>query len=264
MNFVNNEELRVQKKFLNKGYYIFNIKDKKNLTRIKKSIIKISKEWLKKKYKKKNQNFTLDNTHNEISIKDLNSYRLYVYEKINSYKWFSKAYFSLGKRYLEMICGNELVMQKKCNLSIQLPNDDSSTLPLHSDVWVGDSEYEIVLWLPLVDCYRTKSMFILPTDKNNKFSKKFFKYKSTNKLFTAVKPHLKWLKIDYGQGLLFTQNIMHGNVANSEKGTRWSFNCRFKAIFSPYRDKSIGVFFKPITMKPVTKLGMSYKYPNEK
>ena len=264
MNFINKEESKVSKSFIKKGFFIFDIKDKKNLNRIKKTIVKISKDWINKKYKKKIKNFSLDKTHELIKVKDLNSFRLHVYEKINSYKWFSQAYFSIAKKYLYIVCGNELVMQKKCNLSIQLPKDDSSILPLHSDVWVGDSEYEIVFWLPLVNVYNTKSMFILPNEINNKFAKKFFKYKSSDKLFRAVKPNLKWLKIDYGQGLLFTQNIMHGNVENQETETRWSFNCRFKAIFSPYRDKRIGIFFKPITMKPVTKLGMLYKYPNEK
>ena len=44
---------------------------------------------------------------------------------INSYSDFRKKYFSLEKK-LYTIVGNELVMQNKVNLSIQLPNDDSS------------------------------------------------------------------------------------------------------------------------------------------
>ena len=42
---------------------------------------------------------------------------------------------------LETIVGNELAMQLRVNLSIQLPGDDSSLLPLHSDVWSGDSQF---------------------------------------------------------------------------------------------------------------------------
>ena len=44
----------------------------------------------------------------------------------------------------------------------------SLLLPLHSDVWSGDSPYEIVVWLPLVNCFGTKSMFILPPNKYHK------------------------------------------------------------------------------------------------
>ena len=64
------------------------------------------------------------------------------------------------------------MMQRNINLSIQFPNDKGSLLPVHSDVWSGDSPYEINLWLPLVDCYRTKSMYLLPQKKYNKFEKR--------------------------------------------------------------------------------------------
>ena len=43
-----------------------------------------------------------------------------------------------------------------------MPNDDSSLLPVHSDTWAGDSPFEIVMWIPLVNCNKTQSMFILP------------------------------------------------------------------------------------------------------
>ena len=51
------------------------------------------------------------------------------------------------QKFLDMIVGNELVMQKSINLSIQLPNDDSSLLPIHADVWSGDSPFEVVAWV---------------------------------------------------------------------------------------------------------------------
>jgi len=41
-------------------------------------------------------------------------------------------------------------------------------------------------------------------------------------------------------------------------------NCRFKSLFSPYKDKKIGEFFEPITMRPVTKVAMNYKLPSVK
>ena len=31
-----------------------------------------------------------------------------------------------------------------------------------------NSSYEIVIWIPLVDCYKTKSMYILNFDKTNR------------------------------------------------------------------------------------------------
>ena len=64
-----------------------------------------------------------------------------------------------------------MAMQNSINLSIQLPNDKSSLLAIHADTWSGDS-FEVAVWLPLVDVYKTKSMYILPA-KYYKFLKIF-------------------------------------------------------------------------------------------
>ena len=152
-------------------------------------------------------------------------------------------------------------MQQKINLSIQLPKDSSSLLPLHSDTWSGDSPFETVVWLPLVDCYKTKTMYIIPPNKMSFVNNKLNKNISTDILFSKIKKHVKWIDIKYGQMLIFNQNLPHGNIVNKEKETRWSFNCRFKSIFAPYGDKKIGEFFEPITLKPASKIGMIYKYP---
>ena len=162
MKFSNDKEKRIQKKFIRNGYIIFDIDQKKNLNLIRKRIIEYSLTWFKKNsIKIRNKNSLLDETHKYLNTKMLNDFRLYIYEKINNSKDFQKIYYNIGKKYIDLLCGNELVMQKKCNLSIQFPNDDSSLLPLHADVWSGDSEYELVFWLPLVNVYKTKSMYIL-------------------------------------------------------------------------------------------------------
>ena len=83
----------------------------------------------------------------------------------------------LPEESLFTLVGNELMMQKNINLSIQFPDDKSSLLPIHSDVWSGDSPFEINLWIPLVDCFKTKSMYILE-QKDYEFLKKNSKRKN--------------------------------------------------------------------------------------
>ena len=43
-------------------------------------------------------------------------------------------YIMMSPEYLDILLGNELSMQLRVNLSVQLPKDNSSLLPLHSDV----------------------------------------------------------------------------------------------------------------------------------
>ena len=183
------------------------------------------------------------------------------YNSINQQDWFIENYFQIGKDYLEVICGNELAMQRKVNLSIQLPNDDSSLLPIHSDVWSGCSAYEVVLWIPLVNVFKTKSMFILPKKINENIYKNFNVFKDSKSLQKKIDNKIKWLNIKFGQGLIFAHHIMHGNKINLTNETRWSFNCRFKSLMSPYDKKGVAETFFPVLIRPATKNGLKYEHP---
>ena len=154
-------------------------------------------------------------------------------------------------------------MQSRVNLSIQLPQDNSSLLPVHADTWSGDSPFEVVVWLPLVDCFRTKSMYLLPPKASEKLSSNFKIHTqgTSEKLFNEIKNEVHWIKINYGEVLVFNQSFPHGNRVNQESETRWSMNCRFKGLFTPYSDKKIGEFFEPITLRPVSKIAMNYRLP---
>jgi len=260
--FLSDFDKKLSKDFLNQGYIIRPVKEINLLKKISNTIVQNSSRILKKKLNNPAKWF--NDTHKSVSPEKLNNFRLSLYKAINKEKFFRQSYFNLAQTYIESLVGNELVMQNRVNLSIQLPNDSSSLLPLHSDTWSGDSPFEIVVWLPLVDCYKTKSMFILDPKKSSKFYRDFNNNgsKSSNQIFNKIKKDLKWIDVKYGEVLLFNQSLPHGNVINQEKSTRWSMNCRFKSLFSPYGDKKLGEFFEPITVRPATEVGIAYKEPS--
>jgi len=254
----------IEKRYLKMGYIIERVEKKIALEYItnflKKNLLKILKK------KKKNINsFSFNNLHNFITIQDLNEVRLTLFKEMNSEKKFRDNFFKLAKNTLYSTVGNELAMQNNINLSIQMPNDDSSLLPLHSDTWDGDSPFETVLWLPLVNCFKTKSMFLLNSNRYENFKKiyKKKKVKSVSNLHNSLKKDLNFIKINYGNFLLFNQNLPHGNVVNKTKETRISLNCRFKGLFTPYAQKKLGGFFSPISLRPASKIGLEYKFPGE-
>ena len=257
MNYISKSEKKISNEFLKKGYLIFDINKLRNLKKIKNYI----SGYIKKKIHK---DATIEQLHKYISPSNLNELRMQLYSKMNSKTDFLKNYYELGKEYLDIICGNELAMQRKVNFSIQLSNDDSSILPLHSDVWSGCSPFEVVLWIPMVNCSKSSSMYILSKNDNDEFYSKIKYFNDVNKLEKKVLKKAKFLKIDYGQGLIFQHQMMHGNIVNKEKNTRISFNCRFKSVFSPYGSKSIGETFVPINLKPSSILGMRYNEPKIK
>jgi len=261
--FVTKSENNLYKKYLKDGYIIADIKNIKSLDWIKQFYLSFIKDYFKKDFSTKD---LLNNFHKLIKIKDLNSFRLKLIQEINKDKNFRKNYFNVASIFLYEIVGNELAMQNRVNLSIQLPGDKSSLLDVHADTWSGDSPFESVVWLPLVDCFKTKSMFILPALKYKKFIKllQSSKFRNSADLFPKIKNDVKWLKINYGQILIFNQCLPHGNLVNKEKETRWSMNCRFKSIFTPYGDKKLGEFFEPISLKAASKFAMNYKLPKIK
>ena len=80
-------------------------------------------------------------------------------------------------------------------------------------------------------------------------------------LYTAVEPEPDGIEIPYGNVLVFTHTMMHGNRVNVEPTMRWSLNVRFKGLFTPYSDKQLGDFFDPITLRPASRVGLGYALP---
>ena len=259
-SFIQENERPLCDEFIKNGIVKVAAEDKAALDKMRECIVQASIGFLSQAMPKNQADF-LNTIHQHVSVEKLNAFRLGVFEAMNREPWFREAYFSVARKAVETLAGNELVMQRRVNLSIQLPDDDSSLLPIHSDVWSGDSPYEVVLWVPYADCFGTKAMYFTGAEANANIAPKMSQYENAEKLYQAVAKDSPFMDVKYGEVLIFTQNIMHGNRANTEKETRWSSNCRFKSALSPYADKKLGEFFEPISLRPATRLGLRYELP---
>jgi len=261
--FISDDDNIIANEYLEKGYLVGKIQEKEAISWIRESLVNIAIEELKINKNAVKDNF-LDTIHEYLTVSQLNDFRLVMISKMNQLPEFRQNYYKVVKPYLDVIVGNEVSMQQKINLSIQLPEDESSLLPIHADTWSGDSPFEVVAWVPLVDCYKSKSMYILPINKYPKIEESFKSVSgaNTDDLFNFVKKDLEWLEVKYGEVLIFNQTLPHGNRVNLEKESRWSMNCRFKGVFTPYGDKKIGEFFEPIVLKPASICGLNYNLPD--
>tara|TARA_Y100001958_G_C21191527_1_gene519615 strand:+ start:406 stop:1197 length:792 start_codon:yes stop_codon:yes gene_type:complete len=255
----------IEKNFEKNGYVIVPA-NKKILEEIRNFIFSIIK---KNKSLKIDKNYSVDkilnNFHKIIKINKLNNLRFDIYNKINNGKKFHDLYYKLTKEYLDDLVGNEISMQKKINLSIQMPKDKDSLLDLHSDIYAGESPFQVVVWLPLVNAYGTKSMFFTNPKYNKTMNDQLLntnKY-TTKKMYYKNKNKFKFLNVNYGEILIFSPLILHGNTINETKETRFSLNCRFKSLLSPYdvlkkSHRNIPNFYRPLNIKPMTKIGFNY------
>lgn len=260
--FLTAEEESLGNRFIDHGWILGPAEDPEALDRIRDHIVSEACRLLSIDPPDDRQGF-LDRIHERVEVSRLNDFRLAVIASINEAPWLRPAYFALARRLLGTVVGNELAMQRRLNLSIQMPDDDSSLLPVHADVWSGDSPFEVVLWVPLVDCYRTKAMYLLPPEPNRVLGERLHSLAegSAEDIYRTIEADVAWMEIPYGQVLLFNQNLAHGNRVNRERETRWSMNCRFKGVFTPYADKKLGEFFEPITLRPASRIGMDYRLP---
>ena len=264
-SFLSPRETALAEEFNAQGYVVKPVDDRAMLDDFRANIVDIVCDQLKVAFPKDINEF-LNHFERHCPVAGLNEVRLNTYRRMNAAAWFRPSYFALARSIVETLVGNELAMQNRVNLSIQLPDDDSSLLPIHADAFGGETPFQVVEWLPLVDCYKTKTMFILPRAKSEKVYANFTKYegKGMDNLFEEVKSDLVWLNVPYGSVLVFSPNYLHGGVVNREPETRWSMNCRLTGLFTPYRgaEKKLGSYYLPITTRPVTKIGLTYKEPS--
>jgi sporadic carbohydrate cluster 2OG-Fe(II) oxygenase len=264
--FLTTSERQLGEDFLANGYVIRDVDDRPALDAMRSEIVGQVCHHLGRDLPNEHGEF-LDNIHKLVPPEKLNDLRLAVYRKMNGKPWFRPTYYALGRRSIDALVGNELAMQNRVNLSIQMPDDDSSLLDIHADVFGGETPFQIVQWLPLVDCGGTKSMFILPYPKSAEATKTLSRIGDGGmaELYAQVESDLVWLDIPYGKTLIFSPNCLHGNIVNRVPETRWSMNCRFTGLFTPYasEEKKIGSYYLPITTRPVSLVGMRYERPAE-
>ena len=211
-------------------------------------------------------NIFLNQMHARLEIAELNDLRLAIYNHMNAQSWFRPTYYSFAKPYLDILVGNELAMQNRINLSIQMAGDTSSLLAAHVDAFSGETPFQAVQWLPLVDVFETKAMFLLPPAKNREVIPRLrdiMEFGGGEAVFDEIRDDVIWVPVPYGHVLIFSPNLLHGNVVNETETTRWSMNTRFTGLFTPYfsDEKSLGGFYLPITTRPVSRVGMAYDIP---
>jgi sporadic carbohydrate cluster 2OG-Fe(II) oxygenase len=263
VSFFRDDEERLSTAFLEHGYVVAPAQDRAALDRIRNFVVERAAAFLGLPAPADPSAFLEGIGRHVDDPERLNELRLTVIDALTAAPWFREAYFACGRAVLEALVGNELAMQRGMGFSIQLPGDQSSVLPLHSDAWSEDSPFEVVLWIALVDVAATQSMFILTRERDAAWRERMneFSGKSVDEFFAALETDVEYLTIPYGNVLCFTHTLMHGNRVNHESAARWSLNVRFKGLFTPYSDKKLGDFFDPVTLRAASRIGIDYRLP---
>ena len=208
---------------------------------------------------------SLSQLHEKFNETTINEKRLSGFRAINKLESWEQNYFSLASEKLTTLVGPDILIQNKLNLSVQMPFDKSSQLGLHTDVLSGESEFEIVLWVPLTDAYDTNSMYMFDYETTNEIYEAMpaFEKMGMGALFEEFHKKAHFLNLKKGEALIFSPTLFHGNVINETKHSRVSINCRFKSLFSPEfsefpTERKAGPFYKLLHLSPVTEFGIRH------
>ena len=114
----------------------------------------------------------LSSLHNFVDIQQINDLRLKIFNSINSELEWENLVLEICEDELTKKHGRDLLVQSKINLSIQMPKDQTSILPIHTDSSSADSPFQTNIWIPLTDAFETNSMFILDKNQTIDFANK--------------------------------------------------------------------------------------------
>lgn len=246
----------VRKKFLESGYQIVDAVDRGALDGLRRRIFEEAKSLIGA------DDQDVDNFMNRfhergLNATELNSFRMRLMQRINGMTDdFAMSIFNAFEDHITAFTGPDVAVQKSVNLVLTCPND-ATVGPLHRDAPVN-SPFEVVVWVPLVDCYDTKSMYIYDLAATRSMVDEFAE---DPELFASVdgatRDTARPVKADYGQALMFWGGLYHGTPVNREPDSRWSLNVRYKNLFSPYGAKGMLDYFKILKLSPLTDLAFA-------
>ncbi len=247
---------------LRSGFEVFEADQPQYLEELRNNIFIIAKQIFE--LPGSNPEEGLNNFHRNISnltLGDLNSKRIACVERITLECDAVNMVFKAFERRLIGLLGPDILAQKNCNLVIQPPGDPNPS-ELHRDA-PGNSPYELVVWVPLVNCFRTKAMYILDITRSEEALDRLAENPQDWDIFEQyVKENAERPTVAFGKALIFHTGCLHGSDINSESDTRVSLNMRYKNLFSPSGLKNQLQFFELLRTSEVTNLGSRFEARN--
>jgi sporadic carbohydrate cluster 2OG-Fe(II) oxygenase len=105
-------------------------------------------------------------------------------------------------------------------------------------------------------------MFFLPPAESHEARKRVAagEFKSMVEIEKAYRPSMITMVVPHGKILVFDSNCLHGNLLNETNTARWSINCRFTGLLTPFTnpERRLGTYYLPITTRAATKIGLSF------
>lgn len=244
------------KEFVAKGFSKIRFHEIEKFNSFKDNLLNFAKQYTGKDVA------DLAKLHQYLPYDKINEFRIGAIQHINNKTDIKNLLLNECRPFLTTALGPDLVVQKNINLVLSLPEDKTSTIPLHGDTLTGHSVFEITILIPLTNVTDDDCMFIMdiPSFEKNRtlFSppQMMSQEESLQARYEKNKELFHLMNLAPGEIMFFWHHLPHGNYVNHASHTHWSLNLRFKHLFSPYGEKKIGEYFIPWTNSPFTELAL--------
>ena len=201
----------------------------------------------------------LDRLHDHVEPGDpATAFRLALTRSTTERLDVGREVFSAFESQLAQLIGVDVLAQRVPNVVFQPPGDPHPT-ELHRDA-PANSPYEVVVWLPLVDCAGTKSMYLLDRSASREVLDFHRAHPDDADGFQRLLDERAVLmNVSYGHALMFWPGLFHGSLVNREPDSRLSLNIRFKHLFAPLGMKDPFRYFTVLHTSPLTRLGLAFE-----
>jgi sporadic carbohydrate cluster 2OG-Fe(II) oxygenase len=245
-------------KFIEQGFAMVPAENLDALGRLREQIAQKARELVKDQKEESTEEF-LNNFHRHgLQGGELNQARMALVNYCSEQLDVGPTLFEVFSDTIMNLIGPDILVQKTTNLVIQQPGDPD-VVPTHRDS-PANSPFEIIIWLPLVDVFGTKSMYMLNRDKSrialDMLSEPGSGYEAYNEYAAREAENLE---IPYGQACFFWPGLVHGCHLNGEGETRWALNIRYKNLFSPVGDKGLTEYFDLLRISPLAQVAFEYQ-----
>ena len=152
-----------------KGFAVVDADEPVYLETLRKEIFSITKDVFKLPNSEPEDGFNNFHTNiKDMTLGELNKFRIELIQRITAECNVRELVFKAFEKRLLQMLGPDILAQKNCNLVLQPPGDQNPS-ELHRDA-PANSPYELVVWVPLVNCFDTKAMYIVDIKKTERHS----------------------------------------------------------------------------------------------
>ena len=140
---------------------------------------------------------------------------------------------------IEKLCGKELFIQRRAHTTINAPGDDQAKQVAHYEMISGISPFTYILWAPLHDleddggAYHVDLKTSLALMKKEEADGLVSGPEVLNLMGNKKPPRLK-----FGQAIIFSPFVIHGNIPFNSELARIACNVRFQSFNKPLLQKN--------------------------